>query len=783
MERCQAVHDLRRCHVEVGSPQTQTQRDQVIRIVNSLIRSYRETPTISHHAPSSPSMLTRVMSPAANTLRKLFNRSSPSNSAHNSSSSLHQTVESASAPVHQQSHKDNLAAAPSTPIPAVATQPVTLAQEEVEVEGSNDKEQEIQPATQTTVSKSSLANSKNGNTVSPSSNSSPNRQKSISFAISPPKDVNILSSDKLPSTSSITSLSVATDKTEIHIGPEVPSNNSTASSVADNSVFSPMTPAKQSISALQTPKPSPFVRQSTEKLKNCLSNSSSPEPNVSELDDYVQKNQQLDLAPVVKRLSMKKESVLSAVEEGHSQDDILPPEMVKNVAKEVVNLQTGGSFTVQKPRQTPGGDALASPNRDDMVPDRTVSIDKDPSVCVKMIASTDSFDEHIVAHLPQIVLSGHHPEANVAASAILSIPDELEQHAPPAFRASTAGASGFSYSLDGITAAEGNNNNQPNSSPAANGVGSPDGDAGSNKPLTRAVSATSVGATPVPFSRQASMSRQTSINKKEVLDTSNPVSRRGSINGFMEPISAASVAPSLGPGQFSRQSSLKRNGILSNTDAVSTISNINGSPLNTGGGRFSRQSSIKREAFAELPKTVDENSSIPEGSKVTSATNGIQSASSSSAGVRSTVASARQELEGPNTVTNTTPFAITGGSRPSSSSSHHLLLALNPTPTVASGAASSLSPLNASTVLTPTASATAHGHTSAPASSFTLEEKKRPVPPGSPFAGSGRSFGGVAQSVGRKLETAVVLAGTNAVNTTSPSTPTSSTQLNMDRAV
>ena len=28
-KRCQAVHDLRHCPVEVGSPQTQTQRDQV----------------------------------------------------------------------------------------------------------------------------------------------------------------------------------------------------------------------------------------------------------------------------------------------------------------------------------------------------------------------------------------------------------------------------------------------------------------------------------------------------------------------------------------------------------------------------------------------------------------------------------------------------------------------------------------------------------------------------------------------------------------------------------
>eukprot|EP01039_Chlorochromonas_danica_P003487 gene3487-3820_t len=36
MRRCQAVHDLRRCPVNVGSPQTQPQRDQVVRILNCL---------------------------------------------------------------------------------------------------------------------------------------------------------------------------------------------------------------------------------------------------------------------------------------------------------------------------------------------------------------------------------------------------------------------------------------------------------------------------------------------------------------------------------------------------------------------------------------------------------------------------------------------------------------------------------------------------------------------------------------------------------------------------
>ena len=37
MRRCQRVHDLRHCPVNVGSPQTKTQRDQVTRIINFLI--------------------------------------------------------------------------------------------------------------------------------------------------------------------------------------------------------------------------------------------------------------------------------------------------------------------------------------------------------------------------------------------------------------------------------------------------------------------------------------------------------------------------------------------------------------------------------------------------------------------------------------------------------------------------------------------------------------------------------------------------------------------------
>jgi hypothetical protein len=36
MSRCQHVHDLRKCPVVVGSPQTQTQRDQVVRVIHRL---------------------------------------------------------------------------------------------------------------------------------------------------------------------------------------------------------------------------------------------------------------------------------------------------------------------------------------------------------------------------------------------------------------------------------------------------------------------------------------------------------------------------------------------------------------------------------------------------------------------------------------------------------------------------------------------------------------------------------------------------------------------------
>ncbi len=49
---CQAVHDLRTCPVEVGSPQTQTQRQQVVRVINLLMHEY-EVRKARHHEEAS----------------------------------------------------------------------------------------------------------------------------------------------------------------------------------------------------------------------------------------------------------------------------------------------------------------------------------------------------------------------------------------------------------------------------------------------------------------------------------------------------------------------------------------------------------------------------------------------------------------------------------------------------------------------------------------------------------------------------------------------------------
>lgn len=60
MARCQSVHDLRRWPVAVGSPQTQTQRDQVTRVINKLIntpqalRRYASEPTQSTQMDITP---------------------------------------------------------------------------------------------------------------------------------------------------------------------------------------------------------------------------------------------------------------------------------------------------------------------------------------------------------------------------------------------------------------------------------------------------------------------------------------------------------------------------------------------------------------------------------------------------------------------------------------------------------------------------------------------------------------------------------------------------------
>ena len=56
MARCQSVHDLRRWPVAVGSPQTQTQRDQVTRVINKLIN----TPQALRRYASAPNQSTQM---------------------------------------------------------------------------------------------------------------------------------------------------------------------------------------------------------------------------------------------------------------------------------------------------------------------------------------------------------------------------------------------------------------------------------------------------------------------------------------------------------------------------------------------------------------------------------------------------------------------------------------------------------------------------------------------------------------------------------------------------
>jgi hypothetical protein len=49
-EYCQAVHDLRTCPVEVGSPQTQSQRQQVVRVIEMLMADYEQRKALHDEA-------------------------------------------------------------------------------------------------------------------------------------------------------------------------------------------------------------------------------------------------------------------------------------------------------------------------------------------------------------------------------------------------------------------------------------------------------------------------------------------------------------------------------------------------------------------------------------------------------------------------------------------------------------------------------------------------------------------------------------------------------------
>eukprot|EP01033_Poteriospumella_lacustris_P007113 gene7113-5119_t len=564
------------------------------------------------------------MSPASSALKKLFGRSSPSGSAQNSATNI-------------------------LNVPGIAS--VQDAVTHADDDDAPAKENAIQPATST-----------NGESSPP---------KSLTFSVTTKKEDGESVSNS-PAFLKDTPKTVSTEASDISIG---------VVDTAPITVTSPVTPMKESPATTMTPESTPMAskslsmtRQSTEKLKNCLSNPSSPEPNLSELDDHV-KNQSASNSPLAALVASLSKTKLPAANE------VLSPSGAADlvVNKEVLNLQTGGSFTVQRSRQSSGSDAFLSPMRDEAVNgDHSFALDRDHGLGIKMVASADSYDDH---HIP-VLMTTEHIDGDLIV--------------PPFFRASTAGDVAVGP-LDGDTV-----------EPEAGRI-------------TRAASATFVG--PGQFSRQQSLSR------KETPLNSAPMSRRGSVNGFMEPVTTSSVAPPVGPGQFSRQSSFKRTEI----GTLSRRGSMGGGEFPPA-GRFSRQPSLKREvmqveiatAIAEIQAAGSTDSAVVFPSNPPSRRGSF---TTGELGVRSTVASARLEIGESATLLNHTlspsPSAVT---------------------TFNNGVA--LSPL------TPTAPTTP-----APAS----EEKRRPVPPLLSKSPSGRTFGGVAQSAGRKLETVA-----------SPSTPTDS---------
>jgi len=64
MKRCQFVHDIRKCPVVVGSPQTQTQRDQVVRVINKFKDIMREIYPSPSASPLSSPLTSPLPSPS-----------------------------------------------------------------------------------------------------------------------------------------------------------------------------------------------------------------------------------------------------------------------------------------------------------------------------------------------------------------------------------------------------------------------------------------------------------------------------------------------------------------------------------------------------------------------------------------------------------------------------------------------------------------------------------------------------------------------------------------------
>lgn len=406
MQRCQVVHDLRRCRVEVGSPQTQTQRDQVIRIVNQLIRSYRDN--APNDRVNSPN--TRVASPA-NSLKKVQLRKSPFSSANNSTASLQTVNLDSQLPVDKavylgEKEKESQIQ-PASPVHAVATPTV------------------ITPTKPKTPPTAASDQSQNPRIA---------RQKALSLAAE-----NDLSSPPTMLKDTPKTISAATTEvSDMSIDP-----TASAGSFAQGALGS------SDSDDVNTPPVRGVFRQSTNDMNQLLA----AEEASASADNAI--GPLTKIKSVTRRLVTLKEVSCSIdendLESAAGESGLLTPMPIVSLAaagtslstaREVINLTTGGSFLLSPPsRQSSGSEAFLSPmmSKDDrkasqeqgdafygirMVP--SISIDSNDDLAEKS-RGISLYDSH---HLSENGIATTSTTVNTLPSVIVPAESDAQQQRP-----------------------------------------------------------------------------------------------------------------------------------------------------------------------------------------------------------------------------------------------------------------------------------------------------------------------------------------------------------------